>query len=328
VSAVRREAAAAGVDAEVVVVEQSEDAGERQRVAALRPDQLLERPNRGYAAGINAGIATARAETLLVANPDLELLPGSLAALLAALAAGWEVVAPLCRIGSFVFPPADDPRPVVELRRWLAGWSRRYFQRLLVREIMGWERVWQSSDPVAVPALSGAALAFRAVAARRVGPWDEEYFLYFEENDWLRRARRLGMALAVVPAAAAEHRWGHAIEPAEHGPRFASSRRRFLRRHHPLLGRLVARLHPRPLPVPVAPLEGLPPATPGERLLWLLSPAPLGIPAARFVGTEPVVEAVEELARALLRPRDLTLLACDPSTRRLRGAWRFAAQAR
>ena len=51
----RREAAEAGVEAEVVGIEHSEDADEFTRAEQAGFDRLIERPNRGYAAGLNAG---------------------------------------------------------------------------------------------------------------------------------------------------------------------------------------------------------------------------------------------------------------------------------
>ena len=78
VATFRREADAARVVAEVVVVEQSEAREEAEAARAAGADQVLERPNRGYAAGLNAGVAAATGEVLLLANPDVELEPGCL----------------------------------------------------------------------------------------------------------------------------------------------------------------------------------------------------------------------------------------------------------
>ncbi|MBD3853733.1 MAG: glycosyltransferase, partial [Acidobacteria bacterium] len=83
VESFRREAGAAGVEAEVIAVEQSEDSGEVRRVAGASVDVLLERPNRGYAAGLNAGVAEAGGDVLLLANPDIRFFDGSVATLMA-----------------------------------------------------------------------------------------------------------------------------------------------------------------------------------------------------------------------------------------------------
>jgi GT2 family glycosyltransferase len=277
VAAFRREAAACALPAEVVVVEQSEDDEEARRAAESGPDRLVQRPNRGYAAGVNAGIEAARGELLLVGNPDVVLAPGSLSALVAALRAGWDVVGPRFELAGALFPPADVQTPAAELARLRAMRSRAAWTRYVRRELRRWRSLWDADGPTAVPALSGALLVFSAALARRIGPWDEGYFLYFEETEWLRRARRAGARLAVVPEAGAGHRWGHSASPALWAEEFTRSRRRYYRLCHPLLGRLVLRI----------PQVSLPPPEPWSWVeepaawRWLLSPSPAGFPAAQ-----------------------------------------------
>ena len=315
-AAFRREAGAAGLGAEVVVVEQSEDAGEAGRAAACAPDRLLVLPNRGYAAGVNAGCAAARGSLLLPANPDVELAPGALAALLAPLAQGWDVAGPQFALAGVLFPPADPQTPRAELARRRAAPGRRWRAHLR-RELARWRRAWEATAPVAQPALSGALLAFRRELLARVGPWDEGFFLYFEETDWLRRAARGGARLALAPAARAAHRWGHSAAPGRWGDRFAASRRRYFGRHFPLLGPAVLRV-PEPAPPP--------PAAPGERPVgegwrWLLGPARHGFPAALLGAGLPLEPALGEFTAACPLP-ELTLRAWRPGDGALAGPFR------
>lgn len=293
VGSFRREAAALGLAAEVVVVEHSEDGAEAERVAASSPDVLVLRPNRGYAAGVNAGLAVARGGLLLVGNPDVELLAGSLRPLLAALDGDCDLAGPQLRLAATLFPPAEPQTPIAELRRRLAGRSRRAWERHLRRELRAWDRVWNAATPVEVPALSGALLAFRRELVARLGPWDEEYFLYFEETDWLRRARRQGARLAVVPRALAVHRWGHSARPEAWDERFAASQRRFYRKG---FGRWRARVldvsHRLPALVPWSPVL----AQRADR--WLLSPSLSGFPAALVEPGTPVEDAARDFCAA------------------------------
>ena len=307
VDSFRREAAALGLAAEVVVVEHSEDAAEAERVAASSPDVLLVRPNRGYAAGVNAGLAVARSGLLLVGNPDVELLAGSLRPLLAALDGDAEVAAPQLRLGSTLFPPAEAQTPMAELRRRRAGRSRRAWERHLRRELREWDRVWTSAGPVVVPALSGALLAFRRELAARLGPWDEAYFLYFEETDWLRRARRQGARLAVVPRAPAVHRWGHSAPPEEWEEGFAASQRRFYRKG---FGRWRSRVLDVSRRLPM--LERWPPVLAQRADRWLLSPSPAGFPAALVEAGTLVEEAARGFCDASGRAA-VTLVGIDAS---------------
>jgi GT2 family glycosyltransferase len=317
-AAFRREAATVGLAAETVVVDHSEDAGEAEGVAASLPDRLLVLPNRGFAAGINAGVAAARGRRLLLGNPDVELGPGSLAPLLAALQDGWGVVGPQFELAGFRFPPADPQGAGAELARHLAPRGERGWGRFMRRELERWRRVWEAQGTVAVPTLSGALLACSRTTFDRLGPWDEGYFLYFEETDWLRRAPSAGVRPGIVTASTATHRWGHSAHPGHWEPRFAASRARYYRRHHPLLAPLLLALPGAPPPAP----RSWETAPTGEDWRWLLSPSPTGFPAALLTGAAPVERAAAELCAAVGRA-DAHLIAWRPADGALAGPFRW-----
>ncbi len=326
VASFRDGARACDLASEVVIVDHSEDAEEAARLGSLAPERLLVLPNRGYAAGVNAGVAASRGGLVLVGNPDIVLKEGSVAALLAALREGWDIVGPQFHLGAFLLPPADLQTPADELRRWRAGRSRAGWTRYLTRESARWRSVWRARDPVALPALSGALLGFRRETFDRVGPWDEGYFLYFEEIDWLRRAGRAGLRAAQVPCARVEHLWGHAADPAAMAERIRASRRRFFRAHFPVRGRLVTALGPPRTPPRPQPFSATAGAATGGGDLWLLSPTALGFPAAAFAGSrEEFVAAARELARAVARPGPYVVVALDPATGVLRGPWSWGS---
>jgi GT2 family glycosyltransferase len=319
VGAFRRQAAQLGLTAEVIVVEHSEDGDEAERAAGSAPDRLLVRLNRGYAAGVNAGISVAQGDVLLVGNPDVELMPGALAALLRSLAA-WDIVGPQFELAGALFPPAEVQTPAAEAARRLAGVGRSAWVWSLRRQLRRWRAVWDAVEPRAAPTLSGALLAFRPALVERIGPWDEGYFLYFEETDWLRRATRAGRRCAVVPAARAVHRWGHAAPPEQWQERFAVSRRRYYRRWFPLLGRLTLGL-PAGEPLARRPAGEAPR---GDDWRWLLSPLPAGFPAALAARGSGPEEAAAAFCRASGR-RELTLVGWGAGGRRLAGPYRWSA---
>ncbi|HQT95274.1 MAG: hypothetical protein B7X11_00160 [Acidobacteria bacterium 37-65-4] len=329
VASFRTEVAELGVSGEVVIVDHSEDDGEQARLRHLAPDRLLVRPNRGYAAGVNAGVAAANAPTVLVGNPDITFHQGSVAALLDALDKGWDVIGPQFVLAGFLFPPADPQTPAEEIRRFLAARWHPAWSRHFCRELARWRGVWDAQTPVGVPVLSGALLGFRRSTFDRVGPWDEGYFLYFEETDWLRRAACSGLRAAVVPRAIVAHQWAHVANPARFVDVFEASRRRFLGKHFGVWGGLAAALPPpgRRVKLPLLPDGGL--ALADGDVLWLLSPSLLGFPAAgRQSGGSPPVEAMEAFLAQHGRAQMLSLRAVDPRTGRLLGAWRWEPEER
>lgn len=300
VASFRREAAAAGLDAEVVLVEQSEDEAEAAAVAGGDHDRLLVRPNRGYAAGLNAGMEAAAGEVLLLANPDIRFLDGSVGPLVAATG-GAEVAGPQLlwdEAGEVLLPIPDDPAPAAELartarRRWP---SRRDLGRLLDAS---W-RLWTASEPCPVPSLRGPLLALRADAAARLGPLDEGYFLFYEETDWLWRARRRGARLVVAPRSRVVHRWGHATRRrADLAEVEGRSRERFFERNYPRWARaLLRRLAPAAdaSEPGVAVVEGPEAAAAPGADVWLLSIVSSMEPAVGCLGGSSLPGAALELA--------------------------------
>jgi GT2 family glycosyltransferase len=259
---------------------------------------------------------------ILAGNPDVIFVEGSVAALLHALDEGWDIVGPQFALAGLLFPPADLQTPGEQFRRWLAGRSRFFWQIQFSRELGRWRAVWDAARPVAVPTLSGALLAFRRETFERVGPWDEGYFLYFEETDWLRRAAAAGLRLAQVPRARVEHLWGHSADPVATGAHFARSRRRFFVSRYGWGGRIAGSCIAKRTPLRPSPLPPDPGALPPGRRWWLLSPTALGVPAAGFLGTGTgFLAALSALASTERRAARYLALAADPVGRDPAGPW-------
>jgi GT2 family glycosyltransferase len=302
VESFRREALGAGIRPEVVAVEQSEDEHEAKAVAALGVDRVIERANSGYAAGLNAGVAAAAGEVLLLANPDIRFLHGSLGAVLRALDGGFDMVGP--RLvwdvgGKVLLPVAEDPAPGAELwrtvrRRWQQLWSVGLGGALEE----SW-RMWTADGPVAAPGLRGPLMAVSRSGFERLGPLDEGYFLYYEDTEWAWRARRSGARIGLAADAAVVHRWGHATD--RHPDRAQleeASRRRFFRRNYGPLWRLGMRWcagGPQRSGPPAKDVDG-PQAIPHTRAdLWLVSIYSHLIPAVGWLGASAPPCGVVEL---------------------------------
>ena len=63
-------------------------------------------------------------------------------------------------------------------------------------------------NPVEVFYARGAAIVFRSDVFRRLGGFDEDYFIYYEETDLCWRARLLGYKVVTVPTAKVYHLGG------------------------------------------------------------------------------------------------------------------------
>jgi len=293
VAALRADLAASGREAEWVLVDNGSDEAGRARLDSLPVTRLDPGRNLGYAGGVNLGVAATRGEVVFLMNPDVLVLPGCAAALLAEIEGGAAIAGPRFfwdRGRRLVLPPAEVRTRRAEVAALLARRGGRWAPRARWAWRRHARRHWEAERPLASHALSGSLLAIRRSAWERVGPFDERYPLYFEETDWLLRARSRGLPARYVPAAEAVHLYGRsaAREPRSQAW-FEESARRFRRRHYggwfaPLLGRLDrgAGEASGPPPAAPAPEEGLDLAAFGAELpLWVeVSPNPAGFPAA------------------------------------------------
>jgi N-acetylglucosaminyl-diphospho-decaprenol L-rhamnosyltransferase len=199
---------------------------------ASQPRVIRIGRNAGYAAGINAGAATVSPDRdLLILNPDIRLLPG-VARLLVDRLKDSSVGVAVPRI------LAEDGTTSWSLRREptvLTAWIDAMLGGSLAARIgMG----VMISDPAiydrsaSIEWAAGAILAVAARARGVVGDWDESFFLYMEEVDYLRRVRDCGFSVAYVPQAHAMHIGGEYSTNPRLSGLLAANRIRYHRRHH------------------------------------------------------------------------------------------------
>jgi N-acetylglucosaminyl-diphospho-decaprenol L-rhamnosyltransferase len=275
------EALRAGVgdrDAEWILVDNGSDDAGRAALERLPVRLINPGANLGYAGGVNLGVASSTAEALIVMNPDVLVFPGCVPALLDRLQAGAAVAGPAFwwdRGRRMLLPPAEERSRTAELLAVLSPAAARRRWRRHAR------RHWEARGPLASWSLSGSLLAIRRDAWDRVGPFDEGYRLFFEETDWLLRARRLGLRSEYVPAAEAVHLYNQsAVREPRSQTWFEESARRFRRLHYgagfsAVLERLSRRNRKAP-DLPRASVLDLP-----EGAEWVeVSPSPDGFPAA------------------------------------------------
>jgi GT2 family glycosyltransferase len=236
IASFRSDAAAAGEPVDVVVVENSGEAGALRGVADVTLDPGR---NLGFAGGLNAGIAAARGDLFFLANPDLVFRPGSVAALAAAVrgARGPVAAGPAFFLDdglTIQAPPAEEPHPFDLVRRRISmvpATSERPFRRRLRRALAA-AAAAARGEVRAAPALSGALVATTRATLESVGPFDEAYPLYYEENDWQRRLRLSGGALLTAGAARVVHRFGRSTsQESRSASWFAESERRYFVKH-------------------------------------------------------------------------------------------------
>ncbi|MDQ0322174.1 GT2 family glycosyltransferase [Pararhizobium capsulatum DSM 1112] len=198
--------------------------------------------NAGYAAGINAAIATIAPDTdVLVLNPDVRLQPGCVLALSRRLSdTSIGMVAPkvLNEDGTIAHSLRREPSLLTIWSDALLG--TKLAAKLGVGEIVASSDLYQSGG--VVDWATGAALAISSGARQTVGDWDETFFLYSEEVDYMERVRKAGMGVVYEARASAVHFGGEYHENTYLSGLMTSNRIRYFRRHHSAFATVLFRL--------------------------------------------------------------------------------------
>ncbi len=216
-----------GSGADVVVVDNGSADATTRVVEGFDGIRLIRSTNVGYAGGINQGVrAVPAADAYLVLNPDLQVSPGVIGPLVAALAEpGVGIAVPLV-LG------ADGHRQD-SLRReptlWRAiGLNGTGFP--LFSEYVTGRRAYAA--PRDADWALGAAVMFSRECYEAVGRWDESFFLYSEETDFCLRARDAGWRTRFVPeAVVVHHEGGSGRSDATHQMLILNRVRLYARRH-------------------------------------------------------------------------------------------------
>ncbi len=239
----------------VVVVDNGSSDGSAERLRGARPDlELIETgENLGFAGGNDVGLARVLADPriarVLLLNTDVEVDPGFLAPLAAALAEpGVAAAGPKI----FYFDRPD--------RLWAAGGRLRIRETVTVELGRGRPDGPEFSRPGDVTYLTTCCLLVRREALEAVGLLDPSYFINVDDADWCRRALDLGLRLRYVP----ESRIWHKVATATAGgytpaKTFHTGRSNalYVRRHGGALG-LAGFLAANLMALPVAWLRELP----------------------------------------------------------------------
>lgn len=203
--------ASSGVALEVFVVDNASPDGSADAVAqAFRGVTVIRnRENRGFAAANNVAIRRARGRHVLLLNPDTVVNAATAATLAARLDAGADasigVTGPrvLNADGSLQSCGYWYPTLLGEIRQSRSA-------NALARLIAGRTRPLPNPDQGAcdVDWVDGCCLMIRRDVIDRVGLLDEQYFLYAEELDWCRSARKAGWRIVTSPDASMIHLGG------------------------------------------------------------------------------------------------------------------------
>lgn len=206
--------------------------------------RVIESPaNGGFAFGNNTALRDAHArgrehEYVWFLNPDTVPRPGALQALTRFL----DVNPSVGLAGSSVEQDEEGTRWPYAFRfpgvvsEFASGIQLNVVNRLFKGSILP---MVMGDEPAKVGWLSGCSFAVRSKVFKDIGLMDEQFFLYYEETDFCRRAAEAGWSCWYVPTSRVYHIAGRSTGVSGEGSAtrrlpdyWFESRRRYFLKHH------------------------------------------------------------------------------------------------
>jgi N-acetylglucosaminyl-diphospho-decaprenol L-rhamnosyltransferase len=213
---------------EIVVVDNASQAPIPERLSLSPPPglRIVARPdNGGFAVGVNAGWRLARSPWLLVLNPDVDVERGWIGQVIERIdQLDRQPCGPPGIVGFGLRNPDGTPQGSVGVFPSLFRTIREQF---IPRSRRKYQAGWRIR-PGTVDWVTGACMLINSRMIAELGGMDEDFFLYYEEVAFSRRAQDRGWRVEYDPSASLVHR--HPLQN-----RTLSPRMRVITRHSKLL---------------------------------------------------------------------------------------------
>ncbi len=175
---------------EIIVVDNNSHDNLEEMIIKNYPNVkfIRAKKNRGFASGNNFGLRKAVGDYLLILNPDIAVLEGSLQKMLAFLKHNEKIgmVVP-----QLLNPDRTIQNSVMRFPRFIIPVYRRTFLGKFTKpkKMLKWYLMkdWDHNSNRVIEWALGACMMVKREALEDVGYLDERYFLYVEDTDWCRR---------------------------------------------------------------------------------------------------------------------------------------------
>lgn len=198
--------------------------------------------NNGFGRGCNIGLAKVETPYTLFLNPDAEIEPESIEAMVAFMEAHPKVgvVGPATLTGGTQDYQSTSSLPT--------PWSMFRASVPLLKFEGDSRPILPGSEPFLTEWVCGAVFMIRTELARQLGGFDPRYFLYWEEMDLCHRVADAGFQTWALGNAVASHICGaSSVDDGSRiagciGEHFYQSRRYYMIKHHGWLAATAAEL--------------------------------------------------------------------------------------
>ncbi len=229
---------------EIIVVDNNEEKNIEKRLKKRFPHVIyVPNENKGFGQGNNIGAAYAKGSHFLFLNPDTKVTKSSINELKNYLdqhsrvgivapflydasskpyRQGTRVLTPLNAIFSFSFIQKLFPNNFISRRYWMSN-------------------IWDKKTQREVESVPGAAFMIRREIFEKIGGFDENFFLFFEDIDICKRVLELGKKIVMLPDVIVFHALGGSTKKRKEfsEKKFLQSRFYYFKKHFGFLSALI-----------------------------------------------------------------------------------------
>lgn len=237
-----------GINFEVFVIDNNSEDNSIQMVREKFPQVHLiaNKENLGFAKACNQGMKESGGEFVLLLNPDTEIFDNALERLVL-----WMRSRPEIGIGGVKLLNSDRTLQA-SVRRFPTFWSQAFIlfklHHLLPRLNQFhcyFARDFDYSREQEVDQVMGAFFCIRRKLIEKIGLLDENFFIWFEEVDFCKRAKDVGFKVVYLPEISVIHYGGESFAQVfafRKQKMFNNSLAIYLRKHNSFLAWLGIKL--------------------------------------------------------------------------------------
>ncbi len=220
---------------EVIVVDNSTIRNVKSAIIKIFKDvKYIKSKNNGYGAGNNLGSKLAIGRYLFILNPDTKIFNGTIDTLVKFLENNSDaaIVAPnLIDNNGYVFSQLGTSSLTPLKAIFALSFINKYFpNNKISREY--WLKNLDKKNIREADSVPGSAFMMKKDIFKKVGGFDENIFMFFEESDLGKRTKEAGYKLFITPKSQVMHRWKEATGTSSLQKHFNYSRHYYFKKYY------------------------------------------------------------------------------------------------
>jgi GT2 family glycosyltransferase len=235
---------------EVIVVDNSKEEKLKNELKSLPSITYIESKNNGFGSACNLGSEKAIGDFLLFLNPDTKLVDNSISKMVDYLKSHYEIGA----LSPLVYNPDGKMQKhfyANNMSLWSLTLGRltepsdiRIAQLLHGSIARKNNKTMKQCDNLALPVgmVSGAAMMIRRELFRSLKGFDENFFMYLEDDDLCFRLNKLGYRVGVFTKAKVIHLEGRSSVNSDKKVWYYKSQDYYFKKHYGLFAMLIMKL--------------------------------------------------------------------------------------